>query len=235
MNSKCVLSNKKKCSFLADIDALCQHMPLDYILESTYFMGSAYKVKPGVLIPRPETEVLIHESINYIKKNEIQHIVEIGCGSGIISCELAKVFPKNPIFSWDLSKKAIETSKENAKIQCLKNITFFHESAFSSKRLERYLGEKTLIVSNPPYISKSETHLMDPSVLKYEPKRALFSGDDGLAFIKKLIRLSSTSQSKLFFEMGLYQAKRLKKIYPNLIFYKDQQGINRVGCFKLNL
>ena len=88
------------------------------------------------------------------------------------------------------------------------------------------------MVSNPPYISKSETHLMDPSVLKYEPKRALFSGDDGLAFIKKLIRLSASSQSKLFFEMGLYQAKKLKKRYPNLIFYKDQQGINRVGFYQ---
>lgn len=232
INSKAILSKKKIHSFLKDIHLLSQHMPIDYILESTHFMNSIYKVKKGVLIPRPETEILIRESIKFIKKTKIKHIVEIGCGSGIISCELAKVFPKTPIYSWDISKKAIETSKENAKNFNLKNIQFFNESAFSSSILTKYLKEDTLLISNPPYISRSETHLMDPSVLKYEPKRALFSGDNGLAFIKKLIQLASTYKHSLFFEMGIYQASKLKKIYPNILCYKDQQNINRIAYFK---
>lgn len=159
-------------------DELLSGKPLAFILGHQFFYDSFFKVNDSTLIPRLETELIIERSLELIKKNNLKDIADIGCGSGIIGLTLAKNADLNSVMLTDISKGAIELSKENAYLhqyQLPKTVTIdFH----LGDRLDGISKPFDFIVSNPPYIKKqADQALVHPQVLSYEPSSALFLED----------------------------------------------------------
>ena len=220
-----------------------RNMPLAYILKSTDFMMHRYHIKPGVLIPRPETELLVETMINYIKKLSLQPtILELGFGSGVISIELGLAFPHLKIIACDISKKAYQLAKLNASELKVNNIFFINNDFFKSNEVKKILNsdDSIFFVSNPPYIPDIDIPTLMPDVLLYEPKAALKGGQGGLKFYRKIIRYFQeyTSIKMLFFEIGIDQSKPLAKLahqfgWNRIEFLNDYQGIPRIMMIHL--
>lgn len=196
--------------------------PLQYIFGKTYIKGLEFKTVKGVLIPRSDTEILIDLATNYINKFNIQNVLEIGFGSGIISILLA-LNTKAKINACDINKKALKLALENAKIHEI-NSNFFLAD-FNEIDFKNY----DLIVSNPPYISTK--YKLDKSVLK-EPKTALYGGKKGHEILEKIIKKCNQENVKsLICEFGYDQKEILSKILSEnnykANFYKDLNGYNR--------
>jgi len=207
--------------------------PIQYILGHTEFMGLELKVKKGVLIPRPETEILV-ETIVEEAKNLSPKILDIGTGSGCIAIALAKFLKKADIIATDISREAIDVATQNAKLHKVdKNIRFLHSDLFSNRFFKKDV-KFDIIVSNPPYVPKFEIGLFDKKVIN-EPKIALDGGVDGLDFYRRFNREANRFLEKeglLFLELGNEQAERIKEIFLEgwtiKKFINDYQGIKRV-------
>ena len=160
--------------------------PLQYLVGYQEFWGILFKVGRDVLIPRPESELLV-EAVLELKKDgrlpEKLNIVDIGTGSGCLAVSLAKEFPKSRVYATDLSEKALLAAKENAdKNGVGDRIRFLPGDLFAPLRLHGLAGRFDLIVSNPPYIPKVAMANLQPEVRDYEPPLALDGGPDGLRF-----------------------------------------------------
>ncbi len=168
------------------IHRLNQHEPVQYILGEAEFYGRKFKVDPSVLIPRPETELLVNEAIKYIKKNQHEiSILDIGTGSGCIAITLALEVPQLRIFATDITAGALLTAKENAA-QLGAEVRFTLHDILND---ELNFGPLDIIVSNPPYIAESEAVAMAPNVTAHEPPAALFVPDsDPLLFYRAIAK-----------------------------------------------
>ncbi|HSP88618.1 MAG TPA: peptide chain release factor N(5)-glutamine methyltransferase [Ignavibacteriaceae bacterium] len=187
--------------------------PLQYIIGKVEFYGLEFLVNPSVLIPRPETEILVEAILNSVNKNDRIKILDIGVGSGNISVSLAKHLPNSEITATDLSLPAIETAKENAKLNnVLERINFTKQDI----NVESFSEEKfDIVVSNPPYISKEEFPNLKDELKVYEPKNALTDFLDGLNYFRIISKKSKSilnKNGKLYFEVGQGQAEDVKKI-----------------------
>jgi release factor glutamine methyltransferase len=208
--------------------------PLAYCLGEAYFMSTMYKLNDHVLIPRPETEILVEKAIEVISTNpEIDTVLECGIGCGIISLELAQRFPKIKILGWDISKKAFECAEENrVQLQC-SNCVFHHGDFF-----ENYpkLTSRTLLISNPPYIPTKDMKTLSSVVKDFEPQKALDGGDDGLDYYRQLFDLYKSNSFTLLLEIGIYQKKDIQilALKNNVAFFDDYSGIPRVVLVKKN-
>ena len=154
--------------------------PIQYILGYAYFYNLKLKVNNNVLIPRPETELLVQKALDEINKNNYQSVIDIGTGSGAIAIAIKK----NALVSvtaLDISDKALDVAKSNA--QDLNLDIDFRLSDLFSNVCKKY----DVIVSNPPYIDKSDINNIDEIVYRNEPHIALFSEDNGLYYYKKII------------------------------------------------
>lgn len=176
-------------SFIQQIN---NHTPIQYILGEAEFYGRPFKVTPSVLIPRPETELLINEIKNEVLKRNLPSlkILDVGTGSGCIAITLALEIPCAMVKATDISKAAIIVAEENVKsLNASVNLTLHNIL------IEEILPEKfDLIVSNPPYISAEEKSTMKKNVLEHEPHLALFApADDPLAFYKAIALKSKTA------------------------------------------
>lgn len=210
--------------------------PYQYVLGSAYFYDAYFKVTPDTLIPRPETE----ELVDYILKHEDDNgsvVADIGTGSGVIGLTLQKHWQANQVFLSDISHEALEVAKLNGKEQGIEP-TYLHGDLFEPF-IERGI-KLDILVSNPPYISQEERHLMSPSVLKYEPMTALFAEDQGLYLYKAMIsNLPSVlkSNGRVYFEIGFSQGQPLlrfiEKTWPNTDakVIKDINGNDRILHF----
>lgn len=210
--------------------------PYQYVLGSAYFYDAYFKVTPDTLIPRPETE----ELVDYILKHEDDNgsvVADIGTGSGVIGLTLQKHWQANQVFLSDISYEALEVAKLNGKEQGIEP-TYLHGDLFEPF-IERGI-KLDILVSNPPYISQEERHLMSPSVLKYEPMTALFAEDQGLYLYKAMIsNLPSVlkSNGRVYFEIGFSQGQPLlrfiEKTWPNTDakVIKDINGNDRILHF----
>ncbi len=233
--------SKKEIALLNDyIDRRIKNEPLQYILGKTSFYGLDFKLSRKVLIPRPETEILVEkilDDIREINKDRIS-IFEIGSGSGCISIALAKNLEKSntecDIFSIDISKDAIKIANENSEINNIENkkVRFIEKDVFEIERLKKSFD---YIVSNPPYISLNDYNLLDPEVKNFEPGHALTDFDNGLKYYKKIFALASDKEfnGKVFCEIGFMQKTRIESIldeykFNHRIFYKDYNNIDRV-------
>jgi len=218
-------------NFFEDIDKRANYYPIEYITKKVSFYSEEFFIEEGVLIPRPETEILIDKVLENVDKEKEYKVAEIGIGSGVISIILASYLKKSQFIATDISKKAIEVAKKNIKKFALE------------KRIEvricSYLDcvdEKIdIIVSNPPYISLD--FKLDKNVL-YEPKEALFGGRKGDEVLKKIIDLAIKKDVKLLVcEMGYDQRDNIKKycetkgLKPE--FYKDLAGLDRGFVLKV--
>lgn len=215
--------------------------PVQYILGCQDFMGDRYIVNENVLIPRDETEILVNCAYNLIKdKNEKIDILDIGTGSGCISCALAKkLINKNiEILAVDKSIEALEVAIENiSKLDLIRKIIIRKSDLFSKIRdFEKF----DLIVSNPPYIPKSQKNNLQKE-LEFEPYDALFTDDEeGVEFYQKIINQAPAYLKKggyLAFEVGINQYKTVismfEKSFQDIEIIKDLAGIERVICAKL--
>ena len=189
--------------------------PYQYVLGSAYFYDAYFKVTPDTLIPRPETE----ELVDYILKHEDDNgsvVADIGTGSGVIGLTLQKHWQANQVFLSDISYEALEVAKLNGKEQGIEP-TYLHGDLFEPF-IERGI-KLDILVSNPPYISQEERHLMSPSVLKYEPMTALFAEDQGLYLYKAMIsNLPSVlkTNGRVYFEIGFSQGQPLLRFIEKL-------------------
>ena len=196
--------------------------PIEYITAKVSFYSEEFFIEPGVLIPRPETEILIDKVSQKIGGNE--RVAEIGVGSGVISIVLKLKFPNITMVATDINPKAIALAKKNAKKFGVQ-IDCYHTSY-----LDGIDGDVDIIVSNPPYIKEGEKL---PKPLDFEPKEALFGGRSGDEVLKNIIdRFFASSAKVLACEMGYDQkeaiAKYLQKYRGFTIeFYQDLAGLDR--------
>jgi release factor glutamine methyltransferase len=207
--------------------------PLEYILAGTEFMGLKFKLSPDVLIPRPETEILVETVIRQARASDSTKILDLGTGSGCIAVSLAKFLPDARITAVDISGKALKVAAENAALHNLK-IDFIRSDLFSSPVLSSSKYE--IIVSNPPYIVSEEIEKLQPE-LKYEPRIALDAGPDGLGFYRRIIDKAPDHLEKggfLVMEIGFGQCKKIENIlkkskkFEIIEIVKDYNHINRV-------
>ncbi|MGQ9619318.1 MAG: peptide chain release factor N(5)-glutamine methyltransferase [Candidatus Aminicenantia bacterium] len=213
--------------------------PLQYITGKTEFWSMEFKVKKGVFIPRQETELIIEKVIEFARgKNFL--IGDIGTGCGNIAISLAKELPEAKILATDISSKALELSKENAKFHGMEErIRFLKGSLFKPFKDEGLFNSFDVLCSNPPYIGYKEKKSLDDDVVNFEPKRALFSGEDGMNFIKKLIKsapLYLKENGRLYFEIGYGMEEELKillKVWKKSEIYTDYFGRPRVFMAEL--
>lgn len=205
-------------------------LPIQYIIGEVNFYGYDFKVNKNVLIPRYETELLVDKTIKKIKQlfiNKSVDIIDLGTGSGCIAITLKKELNAN-VTALDISKKAIDIAKQNAKINNV-NINFINQD------MTTYNNNKfDVIISNPPYISYDE-EIMD-IVKDNEPHLALYAKDNGLYFYEKILEnIPNITKDKylICFEIGAYQAEDIKNIAKkylkdiNISVDKDYANLDR--------
>ena len=216
--------------------------PIQHILGYSYFMGEKYIVNKNVLIPRDETEILVSKCFELLQnKTEKIHILDIGLGSGCISCALAKKLKDKDIeiLGVDISLEALEVAIENInKLDLVRKVIIRKSDLFSKIRnIEKF----DLIVSNPPYIPKKEENNLQKEVRDFEPKEALYAADeDGIEFYKKIIATAPNFLKKegyLAFELGIGQYEKVQELmekdFEDIKIYKDLAGIERVITGKI--
>lgn len=202
--------------------------PLMQILGFTIFMDNKFLVSKDTLIPRVETELLIKTCQHLVNKNS--KVLDIGCGTGIISIMLNKLTNCN-VDSCDISSEALKIAKANSQ-NLNTNIKFFKSDLF-----ENVQDKYDLIVSNPPYIPIKEMEKLQKEVKDFEPHQALFANDEqGIDFYKKIIQNSRKFLNKsgfLAFEIGINQSILVEDLFlsnnfQNVKIYKDLNNIERV-------
>lgn len=180
---------------------LTEGEPVQYVLGRAEFSGRWFNVRPGVLIPRPETEELCAWITADSKASASPKVLDIGTGSGCIAITLQLDMPESKVTAWDISADALDVARENAK-QLGANVNFVKQDALNAKPE----GEWDVIVSNPPYICEKEKKDMAVNVLEHEPHTALFVPDaDPLLFYRAITRLAVQTLSKggrLYFEIN---------------------------------
>ncbi len=209
------------------IQRRASHEPYEYIVGKASFYDIDLKVAPGVLIPRPETELLIDEVSRIIEEEKITSIAEIGVGSGAISVVLARKFPNLKIVATDICDMPLKIAAENAQHWGVAKRIELRKSSL----LDDLHEPVEMVVSNPPYIAADAP--LEANVAEYEPKEALFGGEKGDELLKEIIDTVRARGIKwLACEMG-YDQKAPIQAYVNEIgvksisFYKDLAGLDR--------
>ena len=195
--------------------------PIAYITNKKEFWKNNFFVNKDVLIPRPETELIVEEILKLINKRSSKKLLEVGTGSGCIIISIAKERKNCRHTAIDISKKAINVAKFNAKMHHLENKINFKNIDVDKIQYNKY----DFIISNPPYIKKFDLSKLDESVKYYEPYIALEAGVDGFREIKKLIIKSKKllkKNGKLIFEIGDHQSMLVKKILHSNGYYIDK-------------
>lgn len=209
-------------------------IPLQYILGEGDFYGRTFKVLEGVLIPRQDTEISVEKILNIIENNPIKNMLEIGCGSGIVSISI-DLESDLDVTAVDISDRAIENTRIN-KEKLNSSIKIIKSDLFSNVR-----GNFDLIYSNPPYIKSKEIEKLQIEVREYEPRLALDGGEDGLYFYKKIIKDSPaylSSRGFLVFEIGHDESIEISKLMENKFdvkVYKDLNNLDRVVVGQLKV
>lgn len=233
ISDKPVLLDSSKQNKLKEItERINRQEPIQYILEEAYFYGRKFRVTPAVLIPRPETELLVEEALKEINPFTPGTILDIGTGSGCIAVTLAKELPEKKVVAIDISESALKVAKENAD----------HVNAFVEFQKRNILTESIsqkleMIVSNPPYIGHVEKDDMKKNVVDHEPHLALFVSDnDPLIFYKEIAQKGYSALvagGKVIVEINERFGKEVSNTFKragfkNVRIIKDLQGKDRI-------
>jgi release factor glutamine methyltransferase len=205
--------------------------PAAYIMGLAGFMGFEFKMNKNVLIPRPETEILVETALKIAKKENKNLVLDLCTGSGCIAISLAELGKFKDITASDVSSSALEIAKENARINNVLDISFIKSDLFNGISGKIF----DIIVSNPPYISHEEYDALEPE-LKYEPKIALIAEDGGLFFYKKIADKAGkylNDNGFILIELNAYKVGEIKQIfstsgYKNIEIIKDYAGLPRI-------
>ena len=212
------ISNKSLEYFDKLIHQRARGEPIAYLVKKKYFWKYQFSVNKDVLIPRPDTEVLIEEVLKLTKNKDNLNLLDVGIGSGCILISILKDKKNFYGTGIDISKKSLDTCKINAKNLGVINRLKLYKSDIDNFHFRKY----DLIISNPPYIEKSKLKYLEKDVIGFEPKQALDGGVEGLSEISKVINRSSELIKKngfLILEIGFDQKWKVKKILENKGFY----------------
>ncbi len=224
--------NKEKISNIVK-ERVKTRRPIQQLLGQAFFMGEKFAVNEYTLIPRPETEILVLETLKLIKDDADFKILDIGSGSGCIPVMIAKNTESARIESVDICSKALETARLNSESFSVQSRVDF----YLSDLFEKVTGKFNIIVSNPPYIPISEKDCLQSEVRDFEPSNALFASDEkGIDIYKKIIEKSKDYiilGGHILFELGINQSDLVKDIFiknefSEIKIIKDLDGIDRV-------
>ena len=218
LNPKEILENKQLNNFNSLIERRRKGEPIAYLINKKEFWKNEFYVNENVLIPRPDTELIIDQVLKIYSKNSQLQILDIGTGSGCILLSILKERTSFYGTGIDISKKSINVSKFNANRLKLDNRVKFYNSDVDNFKIGKY----DLIVSNPPYIELLSLKYLEKDVVNFEPKLALSGGFDGFSKIRKVISKASTlikKNGKLILEIGFNQKNKVKEILKKEGFY----------------
>lgn len=229
-----LLDSKIENKYFEILEKRQKGIPLQYILGEEDFYGRTFKVIEGVLIPRQDTEISVEKILNVIENNQINNMLEIGCGTGIVSISV-DLESSVDVTAVDISEKALENTRIN-KENLNSKIKIIKSDLFSN------INEKfDLIYSNPPYIKSCEIENLQVEVRDYEPRLALDGGEDGLFFYRSIIKSSPeflNNKGFLVFEIGHDEAEdicNLMKDKFEVEVYKDLNNLDRVVVGQLKM
>jgi release factor glutamine methyltransferase len=221
LNSKEILNNKQLENFNSYIERRKKGEPIAYLINKKEFWKDEFYVNKDVLIPRPDTELIIEQVLKIYSKQSQLQILDIGTGSGCILLSILKEIPNSYGVGIDISKKSIKISKFNAnKLHLTDRTKFIHSSVDNFK-----IGKYDLVVSNPPYIKLLNLKYLEKNVINFEPKLALSGGFDGFSKIRKVISKASTlikKNGKFVLEISFNQKNKVKKILEEEGFYVNK-------------
>jgi release factor glutamine methyltransferase len=214
LNPRMLLSESQIVQIHKDLQQLETGIPVQYVLGYAYFMNLKVKVTPGVLIPRPETEELVMLAAKSLIGNNTPHILDIGTGSGAIALAMKYLHPSATVCATDVSEIALNTAGENANLLNL-DISFKHHNILDGTWPFEHQAD--LILSNPPYIPRSEYPMMDDHVRNFEPDEALFvENNDPLIFYRSIGAVAKRNLSRagwLFAEVHHLFAEKVATLW----------------------
>ena len=221
LNSKKIINNEQLINFTSFIDRRKEGEPIAYLTNKKEFWKNEFYVNKDVLIPRPDTELIIEQVLKIYSKQSQLQVLDIGTGSG---CILLSILKERAYFygtGIDISKESINVCKINAKQLNLTNkVKFFHSSVDNF-----HIGKYDLVVSNPPYIELLSLKYLEKDVVNFEPRLALNGGLDGLSKIRKVISKTSAlikKNGKFVLEIGFNQKNKVKEILKKEGFYVNK-------------
>ena len=221
LNPKELLNSEQVETFKNLIERRRRKEPVAYLIKKKEFWKDEFFVNKDVLIPRPDTELIIEQVLKIYSKDSQLQVLDIGTGSGCILLSILKERPNFYGTGIDISKKSINVSKLNAKqLNLTSRVKFFHSSVDNFK-----IGKYDLIVSNPPYIELFNLKYLEKDVINFEPKLALSGGFDGFSKIRKVINKAKTlikKNGKFILEIGFNQKNKVKKILKEEGFYVNK-------------
>ncbi|MCS5710700.1 peptide chain release factor N(5)-glutamine methyltransferase [Candidatus Berkiella aquae] len=223
------VSDEQVIVFHKLVQRRCQHEPIAYLLEEKEFWSLPFYVNQHVLVPRPETELLVETFLQYLPQDALT-VLELGTGSGAIACALASERPHWQIIATDISFEALKVAKSNSMQLNLPNIQWVHANWFAGLSLPPVAA----IISNPPYLSDSDPHLKED--LLHEPQSALVSGNTGLEAYETIIANALPyliPGGLLAFEHGATQSQDIavllaKQGYADIKILNDLANIPRI-------
>ena len=221
LNPKEILNSEQTETFKNLIERRRRKEPVAYLINKKEFWKDEFFVNKDVLIPRPDTELIIEQVLKIYSKDSQLQVLDIGTGSGCILLSILKERPNFYGTGIDISKKSINVSKLNAKqLNLTSRVKFFHSSVDNFK-----IGKYDLIVSNPPYIKLFNLKYLEKDVISFEPKLALSGGFDGFSKIRKVINKAKNlikKNGKFILEIGFNQKNKVKKILKEEGFYVNK-------------
>ena len=185
--------------------------PVAQIIGLREFWGLDFEVTRDVLIPRPETEIIVEEALAFAAAHTCRTVVDVGTGSGCLAVAIAHELPSVRVTAVDVSVAALEVARRNAvRHRVADRIVFQHSDV-----LDGFNGRVDLIVSNPPYVPEGDAELMQEDVVRYEPHMALFGGQNGLEIVDRLFRQAADHLEpggQLIVEFGFGQAEQVARL-----------------------
>jgi release factor glutamine methyltransferase len=227
------ISEDEVSRFQAMLDSRAQGKPAQYIMGVQEFYGLEFEVTPDVLIPRPETELLVESAVKLVSKDRHVSICDVGTGSGCIAVTLLRQLPLARAVALEVSPAALEVARRNAARHVVTDrIEFVLSDCFAALAPQHF----DLIVSNPPYVAERAVATLQREVRDYEPRVALTAGADGLDVIRRLVSGATDflkTGGHLLFEIGFDQHARVAELIDSdtwelLDIHQDLQGIPRI-------
>jgi release factor glutamine methyltransferase len=228
------LTPSELANYVALVKRRIAREPFQHITGTQEFYGIDFAVSPDVLIPRPETEILVEEALRIIQTNGVTRFAEIGIGSGCISISILANSPDTTAIAGDISSRAIAVATANAeRLGVADRLTIIESDVFGSFPNEAF----GLVVSNPPYIPAAEIPHLQPEVGLHEPRAALTDESDGLSIIERIVHDAPrylAAGGCLLMEVGWDQSERVRGLFregnwTSVEFLPDLQGIPRIA------
>ncbi|WP_412758254.1 peptide chain release factor N(5)-glutamine methyltransferase [Legionella bozemanae] len=227
-----LLTSKQWEAFQHLMSRRAQGIPIAYLVGEREFWSLNLKVNEHTLIPRHETERIVELALELIPNQPDRYILELGTGSGAIALALAKERPQWHIIAGDISQEALDIAQENAQSHMIKNVSFYQSNWFNNIPQQQYHA----LIANPPYIAEYDPHLQQGD-LRFEPRNALVSSQDGLADLQCIIKQGYEyllPGGLLLLEHGYDQKLKVQTIlnklqYKNVQCWQDIQGNDRVS------